>query len=362
MNNSKKVIERFRDSLIHWESLNYRPMPWKGIKDPYLIWLSEIILQQTRVQQGWEYFLKFKKAFPNVSKLAKADEQKVLKLWQGLGYYSRARNLHFTAKFIHQAGGKFKADYKWLLSLKGVGPYTAAAIASFAFDLPYAVVDGNVYRVLSRIFAIETPIDSSAGKKQFQLLADQLLDKKNPSTYNQAIIDFGATLCTPKQPNCLECPFEKSCLARQENRIDIFPVKEKKIKKKKRFFNYLDIRYKGKRLFRERIAKDVWKGLYDFPLIETSKPAGLDVLKQTKEWRKFMDGFAIERLEVHPKLFKQELTHQSLIGRFYILQVKKIPKQLEKQFKWATEKNIESLPFPKMISFYLEDKDLYLIL
>ena len=225
---------RFSSTLLNWHKKNNRTLPWKVDKDPYKIWLSEIILQQTRVEQGIPYYQKFIATFPTIHDLAQTDESNVLKVWEGLGYYSRARNLHDTAKYISiHLNGVFPSSYENLLKLKGVGPYTAAAIASFAYDLPHAVVDGNVYRVLSRIFGIKTPMDSSEGRKEFQKIAQELINAQDPGGYNQAIMDFGATVCTPKNPNCNQCPFSEQCFAFLNRSINQLPVKNKNIQKKK---------------------------------------------------------------------------------------------------------------------------------
>ena len=246
----------FTKKLLKWFVSNYRPLPWKGEKNPYLIWLSEIILQQTRVEQGLPYYEKFRKKYPTIKDLALAPEDEVMKLWEGLGYYSRARNLHTTAKFISKdLDGIFPKTHKEILALKGVGSYTAAAIASFAYNLPYAVVDGNVYRVLSRYFGIATPIDSTDGKKEFALLAQELLATEKPGAYNQAIMDFGATHCMPKQPKCITCLLNKKCKAFTENRIDILPVKTKKIKKRTRYLNYLIINQGNQVFINKRTGK-----------------------------------------------------------------------------------------------------------
>ncbi|NJN78344.1 MAG: A/G-specific adenine glycosylase, partial [Saprospiraceae bacterium] len=231
MNKNQK--KDFTPNLLFWFSKNYRPMPWKGERNPYYIWLSEIILQQTRVEQGLPYFLKFKENYPTIKDLAAATEDEVMLLWQGLGYYSRARNLHFTAKYItYELDGIFPNTYSEIIRLKGVGSYTAAAIASFAYNLPHAVVDGNVYRVLSRYFGIHTPIDSTEGKKQFEKLANDLIDKERAADYNQAIMDFGATHCTPRNPSCSACILSSNCIGFNTQKNDILPVKTKKIKKK----------------------------------------------------------------------------------------------------------------------------------
>ena len=356
----QKSLRWFRKELIQWYESHERPMPWKEIKDPYLIWLSEIILQQTRVEQGWDYFLKFKKVFPNVHALARASEKEVLKQWEGLGYYSRARNLHASAKFISEQGGNFQADYKWLLSLKGVGPYTAAAIASFAFQLPYAVVDGNVYRVLSRYFAQHIPIDSTPGKKLFQSIADQLLDSKIPGKYNQAIMDFGATVCLPSSPNCEHCPLATNCQALEQKTVSQFPVKEKKLKKKTRYFYYLDIRFQGQRLFNSRNGKDIWKGLYDFPLIERTSVVEINTLKKSEEWHFWNTQYLFEDEVFLSNPYKQQLTHQTIYGQFLRLNATSRPVKLPQGLSWIEEEKVQELPFPKIISFYLADKHLSL--
>ncbi len=261
----------FFEILIKWNrNENKREMPWKGEKDPYKIWISEIILQQTRVQQGLAYYNRFIKTWPNVKSLAKADEQKVYKLWEGLGYYSRCRNLIATAKYINnELGGRFPEKYENILSLKGVGDYTAAAIASFAFNLPYAVVDGNVFRVLSRFFGIEIPVDTTEGKKLFKALANELIDKKNPAEYNQAIMDFGAIVCKPLLPLCSECPLQKKCIAFQKKLVNVLPLKQKSINTRQRFFNYLQVEHKNKIYVNQRTGKDIWQNLHEFILIES---------------------------------------------------------------------------------------------
>ena len=233
-------MKHFSEKIIAWYDQNKRDLPWRNTKDAYLIWLSEIILQQTRVDQGMDYYLKFAKEFPTVKHLAKADNEKVMKLWQGLGYYSRARNLHTTAKIISEKyHGKFPDEYSDILSLKGVGNYTAAAIASFAFNKPYAVVDGNVYRVLARVFGIESPIDSTQGKKEFETLATELLDRKKPASHNQAIMELGALQCKPVNPDCSICALNTMCFAYSKKRINELPVKAKKTKVRNRYFNYI---------------------------------------------------------------------------------------------------------------------------
>ena len=261
-------MSEFADKLIGWYEENKRDLPWRDTKDPYRIWISEIILQQTRVAQGYDYFVRFMERFPDVFTLAEADEDEVMKHWQGLGYYSRARNLHAAARSMASSGG-FPATYEGVLALKGVGEYTAAAICSFAYDMPYAVVDGNVYRVLSRWLGIDTPIDSTSGKKEFAQAAQELMDKRRPALYNQAIMDFGALQCTPASPDCLFCPLADSCLALAQGRVDTLPVKQHKTKVTHRFFNYIYVRTGGYTFIRKRTGNDIWKNLYEPLLIET---------------------------------------------------------------------------------------------
>lgn len=263
-------MSEFADKLISWYKENKRDLPWRDTRDPYRIWISEIILQQTRVAQGYDYFVRFMQRFPDVFTLAEAEEDEVMKYWQGLGYYSRARNLHAAAKQIAEWGA-FPTDYKEVLSLKGVGEYTAAAICSFAYDMPCAVVDGNVYRVLSRWLGIDTPIDSTEGKKQFALVASELLDQQHPATYNQAIMDFGALQCTPASPDCLRCPLADSCVALAAGKVDRLPVKQHKTKITNRYFHYIYVRTGECTFIRKRTGNDIWKNLYEPFLIETEE-------------------------------------------------------------------------------------------
>ena len=258
--------------LIEWYDENKRNLPWRDTSDPYKIWVSEVILQLTRVAQGLNYYLQFVEQFPTVNALAESSEEDVLKAWQGLGYYSRARNLHQGAKDVvalHKS--KLPASYKEIISIKGIGEYTAAAILSIAYNKPFAVVDGNVYRVLSRLFAIDTPIDMSAGKKQFAKLAQNLIDVSNPAKYNQAIMELGALQCTPVQPLCDSCPLQYLCVAKQLNMQSEFPVKSKKVKVRNRYLHYFHIEYEGYTYLNKRIGKDIWKNMYEFPLIETDQ-------------------------------------------------------------------------------------------
>ncbi|MGQ0829470.1 MAG: A/G-specific adenine glycosylase, partial [Bacteroidota bacterium] len=282
-------MKHFSDKIIVWYNKNKRDLPWRNTTDAYLIWLSEIILQQTRVDQGMNYYLKFAKEFPSVKHLAKANDEKVMKLWQGLGYYSRARNLHTTAKTItDKYQGKFPNKYADILSLKGVGEYTAAAIASFAFNKPHAVVDGNVYRVLARVFGIITPIDSTQGKKEFYQLANQLINKKEPAAHNQAIMELGAIQCKPVNPDCSVCVLNTMCFAYFKKRVTEFPVKSKTTKVRNRYFNYVVLHYKGTIAINKRGEKDIWTNLYDFPLIETAKEFKEEQFLRSADWKKFI--------------------------------------------------------------------------
>ncbi len=265
-------MDNFHTNIYNWYNINKRDLPWRKDRDPYKIWLSEIILQQTRVEQGKNYFFRFVENYPTVNDLANAHEDEVLKLWQGLGYYSRARNLHASAKIIaSQHNGTFPNDYKSILALKGVGPYTAAAISSIAFNLPYPAVDGNIYRVLSRYYGIVTPIDSSAGKKEFQELAEELIQGQDPGMHNQALMEFGALQCVPKSPKCGNCPVADSCFALKNGRVSQLPIKEKKTKQRHRYFYYYLYDMGDSILLDKRSGNDIWQNLYQLPLVEHEK-------------------------------------------------------------------------------------------
>ena len=350
-----KIQEKaFSELLLGWNKReNSRQMPWKGEKSPYKIWLSEIILQQTRVDQGLKYYNSFILHFPRIGDLAAAPEEKVFKLWEGLGYYSRCRNLIGTAKQIVQDNkGEFPDTYDSIKALKGIGPYTAAAISSFAFNLPHAVVDGNVFRVLSRIFGIATPIDSSEGKKYFTSLANELLDKKQPGLYNQAIMDFGAVVCKPVNPLCNNCVFNKTCLAFRENKVNQLPVKEKKISIKKRWFYYLIIQCGDYTAIRQRIEKDIWQQLYEFPLVEAKQEQEVADITAAAIKKGWLLKRNFEIASVSP-LFKQQLSHQLIAGQFIVVNVKARPLPGE-NWKWA--KQFGSYAFPRFINQYLENR------
>ncbi|SMG31482.1 A/G-specific adenine glycosylase [Arenibacter troitsensis] len=310
----------FSRIILEWYDLNKRLLPWRNTNEPYRIWLSEIMLQQTRVAQGIPYYMRFVEAFPTVQDLSSASEEQVLKLWQGLGYYSRARNLHATAKIITEKyNGKFPDTYKELLQLKGIGDYTASAIASICFGRPEAVVDGNVYRVLSRYYGIDLPINGSEGVLYFKELAKEIMDAKNIRDYNQGIMEFGALQCTPKNPDCNSCPLQKSCVALATNRIDILPVKLKKNKVRNRYFNYLVLVDENKQtLLQQRKGNGIWQNLYEFPLLETEKYVGhTEVADNLKELVALEEPSEIYLYNENKIVHK--LSHQHLHTRFWII-------------------------------------------
>jgi A/G-specific adenine glycosylase len=350
---TSKNPHNFPKILLSWhDQENSRSMPWKGERDPYKIWISEIILQQTRVEQGLAYYNRFIDAFPSIYDLAEADEKEVFKLWEGLGYYSRCRNLIASAKFvIKEKAGIFPSTYDDIKQLKGVGPYTAAAISSFAFDLPFAVLDGNVFRLLSRIFGIFTPIDSTEGKKQFNLLADTLLDKANPALYNQAIMDFGAIICKPA-PTCEKCPFNPSCFAYQNNSIRELPVKQKKTAVKKRWFYYLVMKHGNTTAIRQRTSRDIWQQLHEFPLLETDGQQDWEMVITLAEKDGLLprNNYAVSEVS---EVIRQQLSHQLISGRFIEITLKKKPIR-KNDWLWVTNNELQSLAFPKFINTYLK--------
>lgn len=351
-NNTNDTKIFFREELLKWNAFhNDRSLPWKGIDNPYFIWLSEIILQQTRAEQGLPYYLKFTEHYPTVNDLANAEEDEVMKLWQGLGYYSRARNLHAAAKYIaSEKAGEFPDTYDEIIKLKGVGPYTAAAIASFAFKLPHAVVDGNVYRVLSRFFGIEQAIDSTKGKKEFAVLAQELIDKDEPASYNQAIMDFGAKQCSPAKPNCMYCPLVHRCSAFMEGKTAILPFKEKKIKKKERFFVYVVLKEEGQFLIKKRLEPGIWQNLYDFSLIETEKHCEEAELNQLLNNR--LEGYEFETVKCS-KAYIHILTHQKIHVRFLTVDIKG---QYKQDYRKVETENLKRYAFPKVIINFFEDE------
>lgn len=346
--------QTFSHQIITWYQQNPRDLPWRGTHDPYKIWLSEIILQQTRVAQGLPYYYAFVETYPTVKDLALAPEEEVLRLWQGLGYYSRARNLHLCAKTIwFEMGGKFPETYEGLLKLKGVGNYTAAAIASFAFGEAKAVVDGNVFRVLARYFGIETDIASGKGKKEFEALANEIIPKNDPAEFNQAMMDFGARQCTPKSPDCTICPVKGSCFAYTYNMVPGLPVKINKVKVRERHFHYYVIRCGGKWVWNKRTAGDIWEGLYDFPKIEkgVSKKDALEVAGQISAAK-----------HTFPKNYRHILSHQKLNAVFSEIEIAEknyanLEKWCEEEgFLLVEESKIEYLAKPKLIVNFLNDQ------
>ncbi|HET9055836.1 MAG TPA: A/G-specific adenine glycosylase [Chitinophagaceae bacterium] len=349
----KKIF--FTRSILRWnEQVNKRCMPWKGEKDPYKIWLSEIILQQTRVEQGRAYYEKFIKAFPTIQKLANAEDEKVFKLWEGLGYYSRCKNLLASARRIStDHDGKFPDTYNDIITLKGVGTYTAAAIASFAYNLPYAVVDGNVIRVLSRYFGISIPINEALGKKLFQQIASDCLPATKAGIYNQAIMDFGAVQCKPQSPFCLECPLQKKCFAYLNQAVAALPVKKKSTKKKIRWFYFMVIHVGNKVYVRKRLAKDVWQNLFEYVGIEVSKEMDIPLFLKTKEFARII-GKGKGKIKVISKWYRQSLSHQTIYGRFIKITVDKPLASLQ-DFLLVKTDNLKNLPFPRLINSWHEE-------
>ncbi len=345
----------FRKKLMGWHRAhNRRAMPWKGEKDPYRIWLSEIILQQTRVEQGWAYYERFIKHFPTVHVLAEAPEQAVLKCWEGLGYYSRCRNLIHTARYIaNQRKGVFPNRYEEILQLKGIGPYTAAAIASFAFNLPHAVVDGNVYRVLARYHGIDTPIDTSVGKKQFNELAQLSLDVSEPGAYNQALMDFGATVCKPQAPNCTQCPLNRTCAAKMDASVEKLPVKSPPKPKRERWFYYIVPTWRGRIPLAQRAGKDVWEGLWEPPLIESDRVLTFPNLLKKIEAH-FPAKWSSQPQAYRLYTYKQVLSHQIIQGTF-IHTILPIKPSWANAFQWIDGNRIDPLPFPKMIQAHWKE-------
>lgn len=343
----------FSDKILLWYSLNKRDLPWRNSLDPYKIWLSEIMLQQTKVAQGLPYYHKFVAAFPTVFDLADAEEEKVLKLWQGLGYYSRARNLHITAKNIaYNCSGLFPETYKELVKLKGVGDYTASAIASFCFNKPEPVVDGNVYRVLSRYFGVDLPINSSKGIKYFKELAIEVMNEKNIKDYNQGIMEFGALQCAPKKPDCLSCPLNDGCVALTHNKIAQLPIKLRKTKVKNRYFNYIiplfvdaDGFYRTQ--LNKRLGKGIWQNLFEFPVLETENEVELEEVRPQA-----LTILGVANLEemysFYDKTIVHKLSHQHLYVKFWVVKTE------EKLEKGILMDKVNDYPVPVLIANFLE--------
>ena len=341
----------FTKTLTRWYSEYKRPLPWRATQNPYYIWLSEIIMQQTQVKQGLPYYEVFVANYPTVFDLAQAKESEVLKLWQGLGYYSRARNLHFTAKHIVDTlNGEFPRSYKELIKLKGVGDYTASAIASICYNEPTAVVDGNVYRVLSRHFAIDTPINSTQGIKVFKSLAQDLLPKDSIGDYNQAIMEFGARQCKPKSPNCDVCPLINTCLALQLNKVGELPAKINKTKVTKKYFNFLVLVSKEKKtILQQRTKKGIWQNLYQFPLVETENSLIEEDFEKNQYVKSLLNGTKFSFNLYNEKEIVHKLSHQHLYTKFWILNVEKLPQEGINILK------IKSFPVPVLMSNFINE-------
>ena len=347
-------MEILHDTLINWYAENHRDLPWRHHPTPYQVWLSEVILQQTRVVQGQDYYQRFIERWPTVTDLAQASEEEVLKMWQGLGYYSRARNLHHCAQqVVKDYNGHFPADYEKLKRLKGIGDYTAAAIASIAFNLPYAVVDGNVYRVLSRLYDIETPININEGQSIFAQLANELLNREQPGLHNQAMMEFGALHCTPKNPNCLHCPLQSQCLAFAHQTVLLRPVKLPKTKVTTRHFNYLVIRVKDSVYLHKRSGNDIWKNLYDFPCIESNVAMTADEVVSTEHFLQLFEGKTFTITKASP-IFTHKLTHRTILALFIELKLDDELLQIQTKDLFLTrESDLGNYPIPRLIDLYL---------
>lgn len=342
----------FKDALIKWYRENGRDLPWRRTTNPYHIWVSEVILQQTRVNQGMSYYLNFVEQFPTIQHLANAPIDDVMKAWQGLGYYTRARNLQAGAKqVIDQYNGKLPQSYNDLLKIKGLGTYSAAAVASFAFNEAVPAIDGNVYRILSRVFGIFTSVDTSQAKKEFFNLGLELIDKVDPASFNQAIIDFGALVCTPRLAKCEECPFNEFCYAYRNNLVYSLPVKGKRIIPKDRFFNYLMINFNGSTFVNKREEKDIWHSLYEFPLIESQVQLSLDELIQMKEWAELL-GIDVNVLSVSEPI-KHQLSHLTIYARFVIVKIDKVNYRLKTDYRNVDINTLHELSVPRLIDLYL---------
>jgi A/G-specific adenine glycosylase len=341
--------------LIDWYQQNQRDLPWRNTADPYKIWISEIILQQTRVNQGMDYYYRFVERFPDVASLAKAHEDEVLKYWQGLGYYSRARNLHKAAQQIMEKHrGRFPDNFQDVLALSGIGTYTASAICSFAYHQPYAVVDGNVYRVLARLFNISLPIDSTQGIKQFQILADEVLDRQNPGTHNQAIMEFGALQCVPVNPDCENCTLKFQCLAFATKNVSQLPVKSLKIKTKTLHFNYLNIQYQDYCFIRQRKEGNIWKNLFEFPLIEDDCLLNQVELINHAHFREIFKDIDDVYIRSVSKPVKHILTHRKIMSQVINIEVKSLNEAL-KSYQMIRRDELDRFAVSRLMEIFIED-------
>lgn len=340
--------------LIDWYSQHKRNLPWRDTKNPYLIWVSEIILQQTRVDQGLDYYNRFIDTFPNINTLASANIDTVLKIWQGLGYYSRARNMHFTANYIvNELNGKFPKNFNELKKLKGVGDYTAAAIASFAFKEAVPVVDGNVFRFLSRLYGIFESTQTTSGKKVFFEKALEIIDENNPAEFNQAIMEFGAIQCTPANPDCQNCVFNLNCYALNKDKVSSLPIKKEKIKTKNRYFNYIYIIYNENTFIKQRTEKDIWQLLYQFPLIETNKKISDNELLNHPDFIKILKN---TNPKIKNSIFEKKhiLSHQIIYAKFIKINIQKMNQYLTKNYILTPIDSLKNFSIPRLMDSYLE--------
>ncbi len=341
----------FTEEIIRWYEINKRSMPWRETKDPYLVWISEIMLQQTRVNQALPFFNRFIAEFPDVFSLSKAKEDRVLRLWQGLGYYSRARNLHFTAKhLVRSFGGSLPENYQEIIALKGIGDYTASAILSISFNKPHPVIDGNVERVLSRYGGISDPVNSPEGKKKIRLLAEKFLDRLDPGTYNQAIMEFGSLQCVPSSPDCRICPLNESCFAFRKEKVDLLPVKLRKVPVKTRYLDFFFISDSKKVMIEKRVKNDIWKNLYQLPMIESAAQLSITRLRRDAAFVKMM-GSSDMKLE---KLFEMShpLTHQLLHIRVFSTNPESRRDALFVDRKWVKIDQFDKYAFPKPLEIF----------
>ena len=344
---------RYSSVIAEWYAKNKRDLPWRNTKDAYCIWISEIILQQTRVVQGYDYYLRFIARFPNVASLALAEQAEVLKYWQGLGYYSRARNLHEASKqILSRFQGVFPHKYEDILSLKGIGEYTAAAIVSFVWNQPYPVIDGNVFRVLSRLFSIEVPVDTGVGKKLFRELAYSLMNPKCAGLHNQAIMEFGALQCVPKNPACTQCPLADYCLGYASGHVMKFPVKQNKTKTRNRYFNYFHIMCSENTYLQRRSEKDIWEGLFEFPLIETDQAIDFEALQVTEEFGELFNKVDQPVFSVAKSGVKHVLSHQILYVTFYKVVIQAENGSLKKYVKTPIA-SVDHYPVSQLTHHYL---------
>jgi A/G-specific adenine glycosylase len=359
MENSCLLFDyQYSNTLIAWYIQNNRHLPWRNTKDPYRIWISEIILQQTRVCQGLDYYVRFLQRFPNIQSLAEADQEEVLKHWQGLGYYSRARNMHEAAQSIQlNFRGIFPQRYEDIIALKGVGSYTAAAIVSFAWNQPYPVIDGNVYRVLGRLFAVDVPYDTGKGKKLYEELACSLMDPQRAGLHNQAMMEFGALQCVPQKPDCSQCPLNNKCLGFASGVPQRFPVKQHIIKVRERFFNYFFIRHEGNTYLSRRVKKDIWEGLFEFPLIETPHSMSFEEICETATFKSLFHETGKTSFSPVSNEVKHVLTHQILYARFYKVEIQTDNSCLRDYIKTPLEK-ITDYAVPRLIHRFLTNDNL----